>query len=150
MASYYFIRGEVDDKPTWIKKSGNPDDLGLVLLTTIQTPGSPIILDPATFQLGDIIEVTQHEPISLENCRPFEELLELIKNTPIKEFKPSAHYNSYFPGGMIEVLWKDDGYYVDYASDNSQLAYCRSFDTNEIVGIKIENIARLKVKSNPL
>lgn len=146
--NYYFQRKTVKGQAVWEKvctrptsQDNSPDEVEL--LKTPQ-PG-PLIFNPEDFQEGDRIEVTHHSPAKPEDCRPLDELLEQLEQLPVSPFRPGVIYNSYAPGGMLEVIWEDEPHYVDYDLKNRHLAYCRSFDGRRVVGIKVEDIATIKV-----
>lgn len=158
MPNWYYVRSDIDGKPTWIKRSGCPSDLpqadqDVNVKSEMEPPGAAITLDPKDFERGDIVEVTHHPPVDIKNCIPLEVLLEQLKDIPMGKFRPWVYFNSVAGGGMIEVVWKDEAYYVDYDDATygrvPHLAYCKSFEKDEIVGIKLDNIARLKLRSNP-
>jgi hypothetical protein len=150
--NWYYFRSEVDGKPVWIKKTKAHDDLAQPdkLQTSKETLEGPILLDPKDYQPGDVVEVTHHPPVDLDNCIPFEEFLAMLKDVPVQPFKPCVFFNAHCPGGMLEVYWKNSGYYVTYEGVRGQhLALCKDFETDEIVGVKIEDIASLKLWANP-
>lgn len=146
--NYYFQRKTAEGRPVWEKvytrlaiQDNSSDEVEL-----LKTPQSgPLIFNPEDFQEGDHIEVTHHPPVKLGDCRPLDELLEQLEQLPVLPFRPGVFYNSYAPGGMLEVIWEDEPHYVDYDSKNRHLAYCRSFDGRRVVGIKVEDIATIKV-----
>lgn len=150
--NWYYVRSEIDGKSVWIKKTKAPEDPAQPNKLQIieEVIDGPISLDPKDFQEHDIVEVTHHPPIEPGNCLPFEEFLEMLKDLPIQPFKPYVFFNEY-AGGMIEVIWEDVGYYVSYPESNTggHLALCKSFEDDRIVGVKIENLAKLKLQANP-
>jgi len=152
--NWYYIRSEVDGKPVWIKKSKAPNyPLQPDTLQILKEPlDGSIVLDPKDFQEYDTVEVTHQPPIEPGDCIPFEELVELLKNTPRKPFRPYVYFNEHCPGGMLEILWKDTdtGYYVSYPdSATGHLALCKSFENDEVVGVKVEGLVSLKLQANP-
>jgi len=66
-------------------------------------------------------------------------LMEIARNFPKNSFKPYAFYNSSM--NTIEVYLKDESCMTQ--SLNDQLDLYISFDTNEIIGVKILNIRKL-------
>lgn len=151
--NWYYVRSEVDGKPIWVKSTKAPDDPAKPdkLQVAKETMEGSIILDPKDFQPGDLVEVTHQPPIEPGDCIPFEEILAMLKDVPVQPFKPSVFFNQHAPGGMLEVVWKDVGYYVTYPESHNKyhLALCKSFEDDEIVGVKIEDIANLKLRANP-
>lgn len=108
--------------------------------------GETLQLDANSFENHDLVEITHHPPIEPANCRPFSELLDYIKTLPPRDkFRPYVFWNSYWPGGMLEIVWKDRDYYVDYEWDNKHLARCIDFETGELIGVKVEGIANIKL-----
>lgn len=73
-----------------------------------------------------------------ENNKELNDLLNKIINQPLPEFKPHVWYNT--DGDMIEVYWKKDNSYGVWINHN--LTLLKSQDTDEVVGVLIEDVSR--------
>jgi hypothetical protein len=142
--NWYYRRKTIDGVAGWEKVKFEELPNGAESVEKIFHPGT-LQFDPEKYQEGDMIEVTHHPPIIPENCRPLEELIEQLKQLPLPPFRPHIFYNSYWPGGMLEVIWSDEPYYVEYDEKNKHLVYCRTFDERKLIGVKIEDVASIKI-----
>lgn len=135
--NYYY---KLDEKRQWIQITKEDDK---IVKTTIC---KKLTFDPSNFNPGDIIEVTAIPPVTQENIstRPLQDLIDELKNQPQGDFKPWIYHNSI--GNMLEIVWKNEPYFIDYEKDNKHLAYCKSMQTEEIIGIVVENLTDVKLK----
>lgn len=138
--NYYYILKETENGPKWVLTSKKEDKI------TEEVMNASITLDPQNFHIGDLVEITSNPPPNpIIDKRPLEELLKELEKLPVPDWVPTILYNSYWPGGMLELCWKNEAYYVDRSNPYRNFSYCRSFETEEIVGIKIENLAKVKL-----
>lgn len=141
MKSINFSLRREGNQLSWFKHEW--DSVNKITITT-KIEGV-LSFNPADYQEYASVTITYEEvPLNAQPTQSLEEFLKELQKLPTKPFKPYVSYNGYAPDGMIETWFKADESYAEWISPF--LTLHRSFETNEITGVTIDQVEALKLR----
>ena len=132
---------KTEDGARWIKQVFNSET---EKVEEEQLPlNEPLVLDPNDFVERSSVFLFK-ERVMLKTSKPFEELLEELKELPVKKFEPFAFYNKI--GDFIDIYWDEDAHYVEHLKNGVEIK--RSFeDKSKVVGAYVWGIKRILLEA---